>query len=315
MNKESVANMFGNIKNVWKNKNHKENSGYMNPQTGNVLYSPESQRRSIINNWIQVGNIQNNIPYEIIMLCIIFSNNPYKNRFDFKIGEFVGYIKPKSNCIQNQKIIHCIIGRGVYIRGIWMELPNQNIVPPLNQFEAMEDEYDSEYNGLNDEWDCYLLISCERNNPTKLEIPCQYAYISGYVQTLAAGENLYKNRIGGVNANFLSLIVKYMFHYKGKEPEFEVFFQQAHISIGFEDMIEMDEWLLEFLNCVDCMENGIKNLLLAADYMSIPKLKIICIWKLICGLEVKFRKEMRDAFHFISLRLWIDKCIQYANVE
>ena len=65
----------------------------MDPQTRHVLYSKHTQRRQILNYWIRISALIDDTPDEIVILCIDFSNNPYKDRLEFKVGEKVGYIK------------------------------------------------------------------------------------------------------------------------------------------------------------------------------------------------------------------------------
>ena len=286
----------------------------MDPQSKMVLYPSNSERLDIINHWLRQIGLLNTTPHEIISSCSVFATNPYQNRFQFNIGEVIGYIKSQNNYIVNITIQQCIIGCRIQVnmdrnkntflnepnKEFWIELPSPNIVPPLpfpfdnHKTEASKDIEEEEI-GLDDLGEEVPLKSFE-DNSVVFDVPSSFVEISKWAGTILEDDYIFFFEFK-VSVDHLSLIVKYMFHCKGKEIKYNVDAECIQKYRSIKDIID-NEWILQFLDMVDCMKDGMVGFLKAVDYMDITILMRLCVFWILFSLKDKGESKQKIVDYF-----------------
>ena len=84
-----------------------------------------------------------------------------------------------------------------------------------------------------------------------------------------------------------------MFHCQGHEQEDYVISIDFAGDDTFEDVIK-DEWLVDFMGCVECMKAGVIGLLLASNYVGLPVLTRICVLKIMLNLKGKSKQDAKQ---------------------
>ena len=260
-----------------------------------ILYLTTIQRRQILNHWLRKFIPSEQTPDEIIALFINFSNNPFENCFEFKVGQKVRYQKNSGQSMLQAVIAECIIGCRVslcvigdseeevgLIDAAHEELPSDKIFPSsLGEIDAM--------NPKNDDWDDTLLLVSGGEVPVRYDVPKRYLEVSSFCTTILEGDSeAISMEVRQVSPHYLTMIVKYMYHYKGCEGVYNIDIDS--VGDAFEDTIT-DEWLVEFIKCIECMDDGVIGLFLAANYMDILVLSKVCILKIMLNLKVKSKEE------------------------
>ena len=287
----------------------------MDPGTGFVLYSPQSQRTTIINNWLRLCNTINMTPIAITSLFISFSNNPYQNRLEFGVNEAVGYILPNYNyifnCIIKQSVIGCRVRLSannndnkifnhpsfnhISINNVpkWIELPDNNIVPPLFLPLTID-----KHPNCSDEDNLAEFVMHQTTEPISLKVPRKYAVISCFYNTVVevyANDPIPIYNQKQVTPFYLALIIKFMYHCKGHGGRFNIRFALLEQYESFEDIVGDDLWFLEFINMVydsKDKQHGIIGLYVAAAYMDISDLVYLCMLRMMYGFNGKSKEEM-----------------------
>eukprot|EP01084_Bolivina_argentea_P274841 468576_1 len=156
--------------------------------------------------------------------------------------------------------------------------------------EKTEIQDDGDGGGLDDDGDeTIVLISSEDDNPRKFDCARSAALMSNLVKSILEGDSSAKEiPIKKVRGDILELIVDYIKHHKGKQPE-EI--AKPIRSVKMERIVA-DKWDAEYINKLN--KKTIFQVILGANYMDLPSLLHLGCAKIATLIKGKSPEEIKN---------------------